>query len=164
MDPSQIFLEQSRALLVGEYLPKIEHCVDRLTGEDIWWRPNETSNSVGNLILHLCGNVTQWMIGGIGDRPYERHRQAEFDERRPIAKTTLLEKLRAVVTAADDVLARVDPGDLTARRQIQGYDVTVLEAIYHVIEHFSMHTGQIILITKTRTGEDLALWKPPSGV
>jgi uncharacterized damage-inducible protein DinB len=163
MDTSKVFLEKSRSLLLGEYLPKIERCLEGLTDADVWWRANESSNSVGNLVLHLCGNVPQWMIGGVGGRPYERQRQQEFDERRPIRKAELLQSIRAVLRAADEVLGQVNPEDLTSRRQIQGYDVTVLEVIYHVVEHFSMHTGQIILITKARTGEDLRLWEPPSG-
>jgi uncharacterized damage-inducible protein DinB len=161
MDVAQAFLRKSRDLLSAEYLPKIEACLDRLSDQDLWWRPNERSNSVGNLLLHLCGNVTQWMIGGVGGGPYERLRQQEFDERRPLSRADLAVRIRGVVQTADQVLARVSPADLTNRRQIQGYDVTVLDAIYHVVEHFGMHTGQIIWITKARTGEDLKLWQEP---
>ena len=75
------FLDKSRALITADYVPKIERCLDRLSDADIWWRPNEASNSIGNLILHLCGNVTMWIIGGVGALPFERHRQREFDER-----------------------------------------------------------------------------------
>ena len=161
MDPSLIFLDKSRALLAGDYLPKIERCLELLDDHAIWWRPNEGSNSVGNLLLHLCGNVTQWMLGGVGRQAYDRRRQQEFDERRPIPKADLLRTVRQVVQAADAVLGHLEARDLSSRRQIQGYDVTVLEAIYHVVEHFSMHTGQIILITKAKTGKDLKLWRPP---
>ena len=161
-DVSQAFLKKSRGLLVSDYLPKIERCLDRLSDEDIWWRSNEASNSVGNILLHLCGNVRQWMIGGVGGRKYERHRQQEFDERGPIPATALLARLKAVVAEAEDVISSINPDTLLNRRQIQGYDVTVLEAIYHVVEHFGMHTGQIILLSKMRTGEDLKLWQPPN--
>jgi uncharacterized damage-inducible protein DinB len=161
MDASKDFLRHSRELLVRDYLPKIERSLNQLTDQDIWWRPNEQSNSIGNLVLHLYGNVTQWMIGGVGGHTYERHRQQEFDERRPLPKSDLLARIREVIYAADGVLSDVTSEDLTSRRHIQGYDVTVLEAIYHVVEHFSMHTGQIIWIAKARTGDDLKLWEPP---
>jgi hypothetical protein len=161
MDSSQEFLDKSQSLLISEYLPKIERSLEPLSDADLWWRPNERSNSAGNLVLHLCGNVTQWIIGGVGRRPYERYRQQEFDERGPVPRGELLAKLRAVVKSAGEVISALEPADLASRRQIQGYDVTVLEAIYHVIEHFSMHTGQIIWIAKARTGQDFGLWQPP---
>jgi uncharacterized damage-inducible protein DinB len=159
-DVSRAFLQKSRSLLVSEYLPKIERCLERLSDEDVWSRPNDASNSIGNLLLHLRGNVTQWIIGGVGQRPYERRRQQEFDERRNIPTKELIAKLRAVVEEADDIIRGLDADALMRKRQIQDYEVTALEAVYHVVEHFGMHTGQIILLTKARTGEDLKLWRP----
>src|SRR5688500_13769959 len=156
------FLDKSRALITADYVPKIERCLDGLSDGDIWWRANEASNSIGNLILHLCGNVTMWIIGGVGSLPFERHRQREFDERRKIPAAELRSRLRDVSQQADEVMSAVGPEDLLSRRQIQGYDVTVLEAIYHVVEHFSMHTGQIIVLSKARVEGDLKLWKPPT--
>ena len=155
------FLDKSRTLMTADYVPKIERCLDHLTDADVWWRANEASNSIGNLILHLCGNVTMWIVGGVGSLPFERHRQREFDERRKIPAAELRSRLRDVVQQADEVMSAVGPNDLLSRRQIQGYDVTVLEAIYHVVEHFSMHTGQIILLSKARVDGELTLWKPP---
>lgn len=155
------FVEKSRSLISSDYLPKIERCLDRLSEVDVWWRPNEASNSIGNLILHLCGNVTMWIIGGIGALPFERHRQLEFDERREIPSAELRTRLRDVVAQADDVMSAVRADELLSQRTIQGYNVTVLEAIYHVVEHFGMHTGQIILLSKARVGQDLRLWEPP---
>jgi uncharacterized damage-inducible protein DinB len=161
-DIAQLFVNESRRLLVEDYLPKIESCLERLSDADVWARPNEASNSIGNLLLHLCGNVSQWIVSGVGGIEYERHRQQEFDERRQIPSAELLARLRSVVHRADGVLRDVDARTLLTRRQIQDYDATVLEAIYHVVEHFSMHTGQIILLTKSRTGADLKLWEPPT--
>ena len=155
------FLDKSRSLITADYLPKIERCVDRLSDADIWWRPNETSNSIGNLMLHLCGNVCMWIIGGVGELPFERHRQREFDERTRTTTPELLGRLRGIVLEADEVLSAVKPDDLLKRRAIQGYDVTVLEAVYHVVEHFSMHTGQIIMLSKARIDGDLKLWVSP---
>ena len=156
-----VFVEKSRTLISSDYVPKIERCLDQLSDRDIWWRPNDASNSIGNLILHLCGNVMMWIVGGVGALPFERHRQMEFDERREIPAAELRNRLRSVVQQADQVMSAVGADGLLSRRQIQGYDVTVLEAIYHVVEHFGMHTGQIILLTKARVGGDLKLWEPP---
>jgi uncharacterized damage-inducible protein DinB len=155
------FLAKSRSLITTDYVPKIELCLARLSDADIWWRPNEASNSIGNLVLHLCGNVCMWIIGGVGELPFERHRQREFDERKRMPAAELLSRLRGIVQHADEVMSAVTANGLLSRRTIQGYDVTVLDAIYHVVEHFSMHTGQIILLSKARIGEDLKLWGPP---
>jgi uncharacterized damage-inducible protein DinB len=159
-DVSAEFIEKSRSLIEREYLPKIEQCLSMLSDDDVWARPNEASNSIGNLLLHLRGNVTQWIVAGVGRNSRARNRQQEFDERRRIPSQELLEGLRAAVKEASDIIGSLDANDLMTRREIQNYDVTVLEAVYHVIEHFSMHTGQIILITKARTGTDLKLWRP----
>jgi uncharacterized damage-inducible protein DinB len=161
-DTSLAFLTKSRSLIASDYVPKIERCLDQLSDEDIWWRPNGVSNSIGNLVLHLCGNVTMWILGGVGKLPFERNRQLEFDERQTIPSAELRNRLRRVVTQADEVMMAVASSELLSRRRIQGYDVTVLEAIYHVVEHFSMHTGQIILLSKARIGRDLNLWEPPT--
>ena len=160
-DIARNFVDKSRRLLTSDYVPKIERCLDRLSDADIWWRPNEASNSIGNLILHLCGNVTMWIVGGVGRQPFERNRQLEFDERRHIPVDELRKRLTTTVSKADEVLAGIGSLELLTRRTIQGYDVTVLEAIYHVVEHFGMHTGQIILLSKARVGQDLSLWVPP---
>lgn len=155
------FVNKSRRLLTSDYLPKIERCLASLTEEDIWWRPNEASNSIGNLVLHLCGNVTQWIIGGVGRLPFERARQQEFDERSHIPADELMRRLKAVLLKADAVMAGLSQEDLLERRSIQRYEnITVLEAIYHVVEHFGMHTGQIIVFTKARAAADLRLWEP----
>ena len=159
---SDLFLKKSRSLLTEEYLPKIDLSLAGLTAEDVWWRPNAVSNSIGNLMLHLAGNVTQWILGGVGGHPYARHRQQEFDERTPFPTSDLVARLSSVVLSADGVIAGLDATTLAERRQIQGYEVSVLEAVYHVVEHFGMHTGQIILLSKARSARDLALWRPSS--
>ncbi len=152
------FIAGSRAYLSNKYLPKIERCVEALSDEDIWWRANAESNSIGNLLLHLNGNVRQWILGGVGNMAVERNRQQEFDERTMIPRAELIEKLRHTIAEADAVLANLDKTKLNGRRQIQGRDVTALEAIYHVVEHFSMHAGQIFMLTKIRTARDMKLY------
>ena len=163
-DIAQAFIAQSRSLLQTDYLPKIERCLERLTDEEVWWRANPESNSVGNLLLHLAGNVRQWIVSGIGGEPDARVRQQEFDERAIIPRGELLSRLQQTLGEVDEVLSRLDAGRLLERRKIQGSRVTVLEAIFHVVEHFSMHTGQIILLTKMLKTSDLKFYDFSDGV
>ena len=161
-DISRAFIAQSRTLLTDSYVPRIETAIDGLSVANIWWRANEQSNSIGNLILHLEGNVRQWIISGLGGMTDVRQRQREFDGRDKIPGRELLETLRATVHQADQTLAKVDPATLAELRCIQTYDVRVMGAIYTVIEHFSMHTGQIIVLAKMFKG-DLGLYDLSSG-
>jgi uncharacterized damage-inducible protein DinB len=161
---SQAFLNESREYLLGDFLPKIERCLERLTDEQVWWRANEQSNSIGNLLLHLEGNVRQWIVGGVGGAHVTRVRAREFDERAPLARERLRSALRATLEEAGGVLARLDSSALLEPRRIQESEVTVLSAVFHVVEHFSMHTGQILLLTKLLTGGDLALQDSTGGV
>ncbi len=158
MDIAQAFIEQSRSLLQTANLPRIERCLERLSDEEVWWRPNDESNSIGNLLLHLSGNVRQWIVSGLGGREDARVRQEEFDERRVLPRAELLRRLKETLFEADSVLAAIEPAQLLESRRIQGDEVTMLEAIYHVVEHFSMHTGQIILLAKALKNEDLRLY------
>src|SRR5574341_1393186 len=107
-DLAQRFLDNSRRLLVSDHLPKVERGLERLSDGDVWWRPNEASNSVGNLLLHLAGNVRQWIVGGVGKRAYERDRQREFAERRRLPGRELLAKLKTVVEEAEGVIGSLD--------------------------------------------------------
>jgi uncharacterized damage-inducible protein DinB len=143
------FLERSRYYLSDEYLPKLRQCVEALPNDAVWRRANESSNSIGNLLLHLAGNVRQWIVGGVGEEQVERDRAAEFAARGGLFGADLIENLERAVAEADSVLARLSVDDLGRRCLIQERDKTVLEAIYHVVEHFAMHTGQIVLLTKT---------------
>jgi uncharacterized damage-inducible protein DinB len=152
---SQAFIAYASNFLLKDYLPKIERCLEKLTDEQIWWRANEESNSIGNLILHLCGNVRQWIICGLGSQADNRNRDAEFEQRDSIPRAELLSLLRSTLSEIQTTLQTLDPTILLERRKIQGNDVEVLEAIFHVTEHFSMHTGQIILLTKLLTASDL---------
>jgi uncharacterized damage-inducible protein DinB len=154
-DASRAFIQKARELLKEEYLPKIERCVEKLTDEQVWWRPNAESNSVGNLLLHISGNARQWIVCGLGGAIDKRQRQTEFDERKIIPRDELLRILRTTIADVDDVLVRFDPAQLLDSYPIQGTEATALAAIFHVTEHFSMHTGQIIQLTKMLTAKDL---------
>jgi uncharacterized damage-inducible protein DinB len=138
---------------------RIQDCLARLTGEQIWTRHSENQNAVGNLALHLAGNVRQWIGSGVAGWPDHRERDAEFDARGGKSAEELAELLKIRVTEAVSIVRTLPVARLTERITPQGYDVTVLEAIAHVVEHFSMHTGQIILLTKILTGEDLAYYQ-----
>jgi uncharacterized damage-inducible protein DinB len=152
------FIERAIEFLTGEYLPKIERCLELLNDEQIWWRANEESNSVGNLVLHLCGNARQWIVCGLGSAPDTRTRDAEFAQRETIARAELLQLLRSTLVDVESVLRNLPPSTLLQKRTIQGSEVDVLEAIFHVTEHFSMHTGQIIMLTKLLTATDLRFY------
>jgi len=142
------FIARSRYWLTKEYPTKIRRCVDVLPRAVVWARPNQASNSVGNLIVHLTGNVTEWILGGVGGRPITRYRAGEFAQRDGADGLKLLENLDSVLREADLVLANLDEQDLQRSLIIQDRDTTVLAAVYHVVEHFAMHTGQIIMLTK----------------
>ncbi len=158
-DIAQQFLAASRHTL-SVWMGRIETCVAQLTPEQIWWRGAENSNAIGNILLHLSGNIRQWIISGVGGAPDTRNRDAEFAQREPLPPVELLQRLKATVQEADQVLARLTDRDLTERRLIQKvYDVTALEAIHHVTEHFALHAGQITYATKLLTGEDLGFYR-----
>jgi uncharacterized damage-inducible protein DinB len=148
MDIARAFLDRSRHYLVREYPTKIQHCLDLLPAEALWRRDDASGNSVGNLLLHLSGNVRQWIVSGVGGAPDARRRSAEFDARDGEGAAELMARLRETLHDADEVLASLDARSLGEARRIQGRDVNVLDAVYHVVEHFSTHTGQIILLTK----------------
>jgi len=149
------FIAQSRYYLAKDYLPKIERSLALLNEEQIWWRSNPQSNSVGNLLLHLSGNVRQWIVVGLGGATDTRDRDAEFAQRNAIPRDELIDRLKQTLHEADETLAALDPERLLEKIRIQGLEVSVLEAILHVVEHFSMHAGQIIYITKLLSASDL---------
>jgi uncharacterized damage-inducible protein DinB len=132
------FIKQSRSFLVQDYLPKIERCLGLLTDEQVWWRANPESNSVGNLLLHLSGNVRQWIVVGLGGATDSRDRDAEFAQREVILCEELLGRLKQTIQEADATLAAFDPEKLLETVHIQGLESSALEAIFHVVEHFSM--------------------------
>ncbi len=155
---SSLFLEFSRNKLIDQYWPRLKSSVELLTDEQIWWRPNAASNSIGNLILHLNGNVGQWLVASFNGYRDERNRPVEFNERRLISRRELLDRLGATMQECDAVLARLTPEHLTRIYEIQGYTVTGLAAVYQAVEHFGQHYGQIVYIVKTLTGADLGFY------
>jgi uncharacterized damage-inducible protein DinB len=157
-DVTSLFLEHSRQKLLHQYWPRLKGCVESLTDEQLWWRPNEACNSVGNLLLHLNGNVRQWLVASFNRQEDSRNRSAEFNQRKLISASVLLDQLGATMQQASEVLARLTSADLSARYEIQGYKVSGLDAVYQVVEHFAMHYGQVLYIVKTLHGADLGFY------
>jgi uncharacterized damage-inducible protein DinB len=156
---SDLFLEFSRQKLLNQYWPRMRTAVESLTDDQVWWRANNASNSVGNLLLHLNGNVRQWLVASFNRQDDARNRPAEFAERDTIPAAALLEKLGATLDEASAVLSRLTETDLTATYHIQGYTVTGLDAVYQVVEHFGLHHGQILYVTKLLRGVDLGFYR-----
>jgi uncharacterized damage-inducible protein DinB len=141
-----------------KYLGRIDTCARKLTEEQFWTRHSENQNAVGNLVLHLTGNVRQWILAGVGGARDTRVRDVEFSRRGPAPAGELIEGLHTTVEAATAVIRGLSDEALLERITVQGYDVTKLEAVYHVVEHFSGHTFQIIFATKLLTGADLGFY------
>ena len=154
-DFTKLFLHHSRHVLGEVYLPRIARCLAALSEKQIWWRPHATSNSIGNLVLHLEGNVRQWIISGLGGAPDRRERDKEFAAKGPLPRRQLIGRLRRTVEEACGVLAGLTPRNLASFRSIQGYRLRGFQALYHVTEHFAYHAGQIILVTKMKRRRDL---------
>lgn len=155
---TNLFLGFSRKKLLEQYWPRLRACVESLTDEQIWWRPNEASNSIGNLMLHLNGNVRQWLVDSLNRAEDKRDRPAEFAAEGGLSASALLERLEATMQEASDVLARLTEADLLEPFEIQGYHVHGLDAVYQVVEHFGLHYGQIAYITKQVRGADLGFY------
>jgi uncharacterized damage-inducible protein DinB len=158
---AQAFLREAQYSIEERYAPRLFDCLDMLSEKEIWWRPNAASNSVGNLVLHLCGNARQWIISGLGEEPDRRDRDREFSERGPIPRQALITLLRKTTGQACRVLHRLPEGSLLRSYRIQGFRVTGLVAVSRVAEHFAYHTAQVIFVTKARLGKDLGFTKLP---
>lgn len=156
---AQLFLAFSRNKLLNQYWPRLKALVEPMTVQQVWWRPNEASNSVGNLILHLNGNLTQWLVASFNRDEDKRDRAAEFAAHGGLTAAELLERLAATVAAGEKVLNRLTVEELLAPYEIQGYHVRGLDAVYQVVEHFGLHYGQIAYVAKSLSGEDLGFYR-----
>ena len=154
----EALIAESKRRLSGESLPRIQKCVEQLTDEELWHRPNDAVVSVGNLVLHLCGNVRQWIISCLGGSEDARVSDEEFSPEGPIPREHLLAQLSDTLREAESVLDRMNPQTLLQPRRVQGQNETGLSILVHVVEHFSYHTGQISLHVKLRKGLDLGYY------
>lgn len=138
----------------GDAVAAIRHCFNQLNVDQVWWRPDEKMNSVANLVLHVCGNMHQWIVAGVGGARNTRRRQREFDERGPFDKADLLQKLDDTLHEVNAVLEKLTPGLLAETRRIQAHEVTCLQAILHSMAHLRGHTQEMIHITRTQLGDE----------
>jgi len=155
----EALIAEVRRRLFGESVPRMLKCLDALTDEEIWSRPNDETVSVGNLVLHLCGNARQWICSGLGGGVDRRVRSQEFEERGPIPRARLLEQLEETTRDVEEVLGRIAPDSLLEQRPVQIYSESGLSILIHVVEHFSYHVGQITYSVKSRKGIDMGYYK-----
>lgn len=155
----RLFVAQSVKEL-RQKVKQIQACVARLSDDQIWSRGAPHENSVGNLMLHLCGNMRQWIVSGVGGEPDFRDRDSEFAASGGISAADLMARLNSTVEQTIDVIEAVTPERLLAEINPQDGAVSVLGAIYHVVAHFQLHAGQIIFATKIYAGESLGLYRP----
>lgn len=162
-DVSVGFVSEAAKTLLGSHA-RIQHCLNQLKDAEIWWRPRPEMNAIGNLILHLCGNVEQWILAPIEDRPARRDRPAEFAHREPIDKVELQSRLATTVNLAAEAIRTLDgPDGLLAARRVQGHNTNVLAAVFHSVTHFEGHAQEIIAMTRQIRGQAYQfLWVPRS--
>jgi len=154
---SVIITEVKRRLL-EESVPRLKKCLTLMTEAEIWYRPNMHTVSAGNLCLHLCGNVRQWVVATLGEKADIRHRQQEFDEVGPIPLHKMLGNLDELMGEVEGVLDSLTPEDLTKIYQVQGFQEAGFSILMHVVEHFSYHVGQVSYIVKSRKNLDLGYY------
>jgi len=154
-----LFLKTSSAKL-EQMTGYLTTCLQKLSDEQAWERHGAHENAVGNLVLHLAGNMRQWIMHGVGGASDVRVRDAEFSEAGGLTATQLAAHFQSTVQEARAIIDSLPPERLTDRTKPQGWDVSKLEAVYMVVGHVQQHVGQIILLTKQMTGKDLDLTMP----
>jgi uncharacterized damage-inducible protein DinB len=144
---------------VTKVLPaQIRTCLEQLTDEQVWWRPNDKSNSIGNLTLHVCGAVMHFLCRGVGGHEYQRNRPTEFATKQ-MPKEQLLKVLDEMVVAAEQTFANLDASRLSEPSTEPAYYSTIFEDLFGIAIHVAVHTGQIVYITKAlREGAVNELW------
>ena len=131
---------------------RIGDAISNLTDEQIWWRPNHNALSIGMILQHLNGNVTQWIISALGDEADVRNRKEEFNDSVQMPKQQLYQNLQHTVNKACDIIDGIGDIELNDHIVVQGFHLTKFEALFDVVEHFSWHTGQIVYIAKLIKG------------
>jgi uncharacterized damage-inducible protein DinB len=156
---ARIVAAEFRRRLLGEMLPRIRACAHKLGDARVWQRPAPHCNSVGNLLLHLRGNTTQWILATFGAVVDQRDRPAEFAADGGESAAALVDGLGGVWRNACELVERLSVAELLRERTVQArYTETGLSAVLHVLEHCSGHAGQIYAWTKQATGEDLKFY------
>lgn len=153
----QEFISQSIYRL-DENTQKIKNCLDTLSEEEVWKTPNESANSIGNLILHLCGNIRQYAVSSLGGTSDLRERDKEFARETFIIKHELFQKLEQTAKEAIQTMDQLNDSDMIQKREVQGFHFSDIGVVLHVVEHYSYHTGQIALLTKLWKNKDLGFY------
>lgn len=151
-------IAECKRRMFDESQARVNACLDRLSEAQVWQRPNAVSNSVGNLVLHLCGNIHQWVHHGLGGAADQRQRDREYEHAGPMPTDQLRLGFNQTLDEARRVIESLDPGGLLEPKPVQGFDETALSILIHVTEHLSYHTGQIVYITKALTGEQTGFY------
>ena len=158
MNTKEYLIKEFEKRVFEESYARLFKCLSLIPEEKLWHSPNQHIPSVGNLVLHLCGNGRQWILSGIGKKPDNRDRPQEFIKHDNIRKSDLIFLLQNLKTNIRNVFSQMTEKDLVEIRQIQVYEVSGFSAIIHVIEHFSYHTGQISTLTKLLCNVDLGYY------
>lgn len=151
------FLEQC-CFRLNESLERIQLCLNKLSQKQVWTRPNDQLNSIGNLVLHLQGNIGQYIMSGLGGQTDNRKRSQEFVPDQNVSKAVLANGIEDCIKEATDVISALNSEQLVKNYSIQGFDLTGTGTIIHVVEHLSYHTGQIAFLTKLIMNEDLGFY------
>ena len=142
---------------------KTGHCLGQLSDNQIWWRPESSMNSVGNLIRHMTGNLTQWGVVSLTGQKDERDRQLEFAASGSLSRIELIDQMAQSTSKAKQLWGQLDPGRLAESLIIQGFEVSIIQAIMHTASHFVGHTHQVVLLTRLQLGSDYKFqWTPES--
>jgi uncharacterized damage-inducible protein DinB len=155
---AELLIKEAKFRLLEESIPRLHKCLNQLSIEEIWFRPNQNTVSIGNLVLHLCGNVRQWLISGLGGVSDNRERQQEFDASGPLPTEQLTDSLESLTKEIERVLEQLTTDDLLASRSIQGYKSSGVSILVHVVEHFSYHVGQVTILVKSRKDIDMGYY------
>ncbi|MFT4762590.1 MAG: putative damage-inducible protein DinB [Paraglaciecola sp.] len=158
-----LLIAETKRRLFEEGIPRIKKCLAQLSEIDIWYHPNDNSNSVGNLVLHLCGNLRQWIITGLGHQQDTRMRDTEFKEKGPVSASILIDMLDKLILDVDAVLNNMTAEDFTKKHKVQVYQETGVSILMHVVEHFSYHVGQITYFTKWKKDIDTQYYSEDLG-
>lgn len=159
MEIKDVLIEQFNLRIYEESVARIFKVLELIDEDEVWFQLNVQTNSVGTLIVHLCGNVTQWIGSGIGKATDGRKREEEFSEQKHYSKQELKEKLLDLKSVTDKALVRLSNENLLEECEIQGFRESQLSILIHVIEHFSYHTGQIAYIAKSLLNKDLGFYQ-----
>tara|TARA_X000001036_G_scaffold35427_1_gene28786 strand:- start:631 stop:1137 length:507 start_codon:yes stop_codon:yes gene_type:complete len=158
MNPFAAELIKTSCYYFKENNLKVNKCLNSLDESAVWHRPNEASNAIGNQVLHICGNIHQYVISSLGNQKDIRNRALEFSKRKGYSKKELINLINQKIVDAIKVIASLDEKTLLRIRPVQTYSFSGIQVLIHATEHFSYHTGQIVFWTKYLTNKDLGFY------